>query len=289
MRISCTLKARAVEVPIAEYRGFASRWEKLMAGRPHVLEEVCHRKVRKIECDVAILPWGATEPHNFHLPFGTDTYQAAAVAEGACGLAMEEGVRAMVLPAVPFGANAQQLSTPLTLNLNPSTHARILSDIVDSLEHHGVEKLLVLNGHGGNDFKPIVRELQPKSAVFICCANWWTVCDGSRYFEEPGDHAGELETSVMGHLRPDLVLDLSEAGPGRENQFRLRGLRKGIAWAPREWARVTDDTGVGDPRRATPEKGARFFDDVCRVLADFIVELAHADRHDLYESAQQDP
>jgi len=259
-----------------------------MAGRPHVLEEVSHRQERAVGCEVAILPWGATEPHNLHLPFGTDTYQARRVAEEASRIAMNRGARVMVLPAVPFGANAQQLATPLTLNLDPSTQAQILQNIVQSLEHHGVEKLLLLNGHGGNDFKQIVRELQPHSPVFICCTNWWSILDGSRYFEEPGDHAGELETSVMLHLRPDLVLPLSESGAGRANRFRLKGLREGVAWAPRDWASVTDDTGVGNPRAATAEKGARFFDDVCHTLADFLVELSDADLRDLYEPVGSD-
>jgi creatinine amidohydrolase len=234
--------------------------------------------------EVAVLPWGATEPHNLHLPFGTDSFQAEAVAVEASRIASESGARVIVLPAIPIGANAQQLSTPLTLNLHPSTQALVLADILESLEHHGVRKLLVLNGHGGNDFKQIVRELQPGFDVFICCSNWWSVLDASEYFEEPGDHAGELETSVMLHLRPDLVLPLSEAGSGPTRRFRLKGLRQGVAWAPRDWASVSEDTGVGDPSAATEAKGEQFFRDVCRTLADFLVELSDADVLDLYEA-----
>jgi creatinine amidohydrolase len=253
-----------------------------------VLDEVALGPDRSVGCEVAILPWGATEPHNLHLPFGTDTFQAGAVAAEACRRAVARGADSMVLPAVPFGANAQQLATPLTINLNPSTQARVLADIVESLEHHGVGKLLILNGHGGNAFRQMVRELQPRTSVFISSTNWWTVRDPADYFEEPGDHAGELETSVMLHIRPDLVLPLDQAGAGRERRFRLKGLRDGVAWAPRDWAKVTADTGVGDPRRATAEKGARFFADVCDTLAAFIVELAAADVTDLYESAEPD-
>lgn len=256
-----------------------------MSGRPHVLGEVALGPGRRVECEVAVLPWGATEPHNLHLPFGTDTFQAAAVAAESCRLAAEQGASVMALPPVPFGANAQQLSTPLTINLDPSTQALVLADVVDSLAHHGVRKLLILNGHGGNCFKQIVRELQPKTSLFLCTTNWWSILDPAEYFDEPGDHAGELETSVMLHLHPELVLPLEQAGDGAEKRFRLRGLKEGIAWAPRDWARVTDDTGVGDPRLATGEKGARFFTRVCTTLADFLVELSDADVQDLYESA----
>lgn len=253
-----------------------------MAGRPWILREVALGVSRAIDYEVAVLPWGATEPHNFHLPFGTDTIQAEAVAAEAAGRAWERGARVVVLPAIPMGANAQQLSTPLTLNLNPSTQALVLEDVVASLEHHGIRKLLILNGHGGNDFKAIVRELQARTDVFLCVSNWWTVADANAVFDEPGDHAGELETSVMQHVAPELVAPLEEAGPGAARAFRIGGLRDGVAWAPRDWARVTDDTGVGNPAAATPAKGARFVDAAADVLATFLVDLAAADPGDLY-------
>ena len=258
-----------------------------MGGRPYVLEESTLGQSR-IDCEVAVLPWGATEPHNLHLPFGTDTIQAEAVATESCRIASNRGASVIVLPSIPVGANAQQLATPLTLNLNPSTQALVLNDVIQSLDHHGVGKLLVLNGHGGNDFRQMVRELQPRSSVFVCCSNWWSILDASSYFTEPGDHAGELETSVMLFLRPELVLPLEEAGPGIERRFRLKGLREGVAWAPRDWASVTDDTGVGDPAAATRAKGEQFFNDVCQRLADFIVDLADVDVSDLYERARPD-
>jgi len=254
-----------------------------MSGRPWVLREAALAATQAFHYEVAILPWGATEPHNLHLPFGTDTIQAEAVAAEAARLAWEGGARVVVLPAIPMGANAQQLGTPLTLNLDPSTQALVLEDVVSSLEHHGVRKLLILNGHGGNDFRQMVRELQASTEVFMCVSNWWTVAPAAEYFEVPGDHAGELETSVMLHLAPEWVRPLEEAGPGNARTFRMRALREGVAWAPRDWAEVTGDTGVGDPAAATAEKGRRFVEVVARTLADFLTELASADLDDLYE------
>ncbi len=253
-----------------------------MPGRPWVLREVALGASRRFEYEVAVLPWGATEPHNFHLPFGTDTIQAEAVAVESAERAWVRGARVIVLPAIPMGTNAQQLDTPLTLNLSPSTQALVLEDVVASLEHHAIRKLLILNGHGGNDFRSMVRELQARTDVFLCVSNWWTVADAGSVFDEPGDHAGELETSVMLHVAPGLVAPLEEAGPGAGRVFRLAGLREGVAWAPRDWARVTDDTGVGNPAAATPAKGARFLDAAAEVLATFLVDLAAADPDDLY-------
>lgn len=266
-----------------------SHVEELLPGRPYSLSEASLLVVREQPCDVAVLPWGATEPHNLHLPFGTDTLQAEEVALDAARRAWDAGARVVVLPAIPVGANAQQLGTPLTLNLDPSTQAAILGDLTLSLERHRVSKLVVLNGHGGNDFRQMIRELQPRTSVFLSAVSWYGVVPADAFFDEPGDHAGELETSVMLHLRPELVHPLSDAGPGRARAFKLRGLREGWAWAPRDWSRVTDDTGVGDPRAATREKGKRYFEAVAEAIAGFLVELAAADPADLYEPASEAP
>jgi len=252
-----------------------------MGGRPYVLTEVALSDTQRTRYEVAVLPWGATEPHNFHLPFGTDSIQAARVAHEAARLSWQAGVRIIVLPAIPIGANAQQLGTPLTLNLSPTTQGKILEDLVASLEGH-VPKLLILNGHGGNDFRQMIRELQPQTSVFLCTANWYSSTDPEEFFDDPGDHAGELETSVMLHLEPDLVKPLSEAGPGRAKVFRVKGLRDGTAWSPRDWTAVTQDTGVGNPASATAGKGEAFFNSVAGVLSEFLNELASADLGDLY-------
>jgi len=256
-----------------------------MSHRPWLLEEATLPDVREREWEVAVIPWGATEPHNLHLPYGTDSIQAAAVAAEAARQAFEQGAGVIVLPTQPLGVNGQQLGFPMTLNLHPSTQAQILGDLIESLEHHGVRKLLLLNGHGGNDFRQMIRELQLGTEIFLCAVNWYTVLPGAEFFDEPGDHAGELETSVVMHLRPELVRPLDQAGPGRGRSLRLSGVQEGWAWAPRDWSQVTEDSGVGDPRAASPEKGERFFRAVSSRLADFLVELSEADPDGMYQDA----
>lgn len=255
-----------------------------MPGRPYILSETNWKTVRETEYQLAVLPWGATEPHNLHLPYGTDTFEVEAVAAEAARLAWEGGTRPLVLPAVPFGANAQQVDIPHTLNLNPSTQAYALADLVESLEAQGITKLVLLNGHGGNEFRGIIRELQARTDVFLCLLNWYGALDTREFFPEPGDHAGMMETSLMLHLHPELVLPLQEAGPGAARPFRLVALREGWAWAPRNWIQVTADTGVGDPAGATGESGQAFFRALTERIAGFLVELAAADLDDLYES-----
>ena len=253
-----------------------------MSPRPYVLAETNWKTVRDTEYQVAILPWGSTEAHNFHLPYGTDTLQAQAIGIEAARLAWEEGARCLVLPPVPFGANAQQVEIPHTLNLNPSTQAFVLGDLVESLEAQDMKKVVILNGHGGNEFRATIRELQAKTEVFLCLVDWYSVLDSSAYFQNPGDHAGELETSLMLHLHPELVLPLAEAGPGAGRAFKIEALREGWAWAPRNWIQVSLDTGVGDPRGSEARSGEAFFSALTLRIKEFLLELASADLDDLY-------
>ncbi|MFN2636453.1 MAG: creatininase family protein [Gemmatimonadaceae bacterium] len=254
-----------------------------MPPRPYVLAETNWRAVEDTRFDVAVLPWGATEPHNYHLPYGTDNYETGAIAERAAELAWKAGAKVVVLPTVPFGVNTGQLDLKLALNMNPSTQLALLTDLSVALAGQGVRKLLILNGHGGNDFRQMIRELQPGVDSFICTINWWTCVGATEYFDEPGDHAGEMETSVMMAVQPDLLLPLSEAGSGEAKKFRLAGLRAGWAWAPRQWSKVTSDTGTGNPSASTPSKGEKFLDAVVNRIGGFLIDLARADLNDMYE------
>lgn len=254
-----------------------------MAGRPYVLNETTWKSVERTRYQVAILPWGATEAHNYHLPYGSDTLESEHIAAEAARLAWEQGARVIVLPTVPFGVQTGQLDIPLCLNMNPSTQAALLADVSASLAAQGMRKLVILNGHGGNDFRSIIRELQPRTRVFLCTLSWYSCLDPRAFFREPGDHGGELETSLLLHLTPDLVLPLKEAGAGAERRFRIKALREGWAWAPRKWREISADTGVGDPSAATREKGAAYFQAVTQWIAGFLVELAAVDPDALYE------
>ena len=254
-----------------------------MSGRPYVLEETTWKTVKGVEYQVAILPWGATEAHNYHLPYGTDNYESKYVAIEAARKAWEREARVVVLPTMPFGVNTGQLDIRLTINMNPSTQAVVLGDIARSLEAQDVRKLVIINSHGGNDFRQMIRELQTSCGVFIASVNWWSSIDPKSFYDDAGDHAGELETSVMMDIAPELLLPLAEAGDGSAKKFRIAGLKSGLAWAPRSWTRVTEDTGSGNPSRATHEKGVRHLDAVTTAIADFLVDLAGSDAPDSYE------
>ena len=255
-----------------------------MPARPYILAETTWKTVQEANYKVVVLPWGAIEAHNYHLPYATDNIQADYVAAEAARKAWDQGAKVVVLPGIPFGVNTGQLDITLDINLNPSTQLAMLRDIVQVLARQGIPKLVVLNGHGGNDFRQILRELQADfPTVFLSTLNWFKAADRNQFFAAPGDHADELETSVMLHLAPDLVRPLHEAGDGAAKRFRIAALREGWAWAQREWSQVSADTGVGNPAAATAEKGAAFLEAVTTNIAQFLVELAAADPQDLYE------
>ena len=224
--------------------------------RPFVLAETNWKEIQEHQFDIAVLPWGATEAHNYHMPYATDNYQV------------------LVLPNIPYGVNTGQLDVPFCINMNPSTQLAILNDVCDVVRRHGVTKLVILNGHGANNFVAMIRELAGKFPdLMVSVINWFTSAPKQDIFEKKGDHADEMESSVMMHLHPSLLLPLSEAGDGSTKQFDVTGIREGWAWTQRPWTLITKDTGSGDPSLSTPEKGNIFLERCTDNIANFFAEI----------------
>jgi creatinine amidohydrolase len=252
--------------------------------RPYILAETNWKSIKERKLDLAVLPWGATEAHNYHLPFSTDNIMAEKIAADSARLAFEAGAGVIVLPVIPFGVNTGQLDILLNINMNPSTQFAILNDVADVLNRHGISKLLILNGHGGNDFKQMIRELGQKyPGIFFCTCNWYQSASQGEIFENSGGHADEMETSVMQFIAPEMVLPLAEAGKGNARIFRIKALNEKWAWAERKWSQVTSDTGIGDPSLSTPQKGEKYYNQVVKRIGTLMTELASADIDDLYE------
>ncbi|HSM49374.1 MAG TPA: creatininase family protein [Draconibacterium sp.] len=253
--------------------------------KPYILEQTNWKQVKYEKYQVAVLPWGATEPHNYHMPYGTDSLETAKIAEEAAEKAWKKGVKIMVLPTIPFGVqNPGQINLPFCLHTKPSTQTLIFKDIVEALYKQGIRKLVLMNGHGGNDFKPMIREIQPQfPEMLISLVEWFKILNLSEYFEEDGDHAGEMETSVILHYFPHLVLPLEEAGDGDAKLSILKGIHDKTAWIPRKWDKVSEDTGVGNPKRASAEKGKKYLEDVTSKIAEFFIEFAECDLENLYQ------
>ncbi|HUX57671.1 MAG TPA: creatininase family protein [Bacteroidales bacterium] len=252
--------------------------------RPFILAETNWKTIKDQDIELAVLPWGATEAHNYHLPFSTDNIMVEKIAAEAAQSAWNKGARVVVLPTIPFGVNTGQLDIKLNINLNPTTQFAIINDVIDVLNRHSIYKFLILNGHGGNDFKQIIRELGLKyPKMFICGCNWYQSFDNAEFFENSGGHADEMETSVMQYLVPELVLPLHVAGSGASKKFKIKALNEKWAWAERKWSQVTSDTGVGNPHKATSEKGEKCFNEVVKQTGNLMIELSEADINNMYE------
>lgn len=250
--------------------------------REWILAEANYGWVKDHPYEVAVLPMGATEPHNLHLPYGTDTFEADAVGSRACEAAFRRGARVVMLPAIPYGTDTNQMQFPMAMNLNPSTLARVIGDLVDSLEQHGIRKLVLLNSHGGNEFKPVLRELYGKTSVHIFLCDWYRGISADaqqEIFDEPDDHAGEMETSLALAYFGDLVATDPETGKiiadeGAVKPCRFDAVNRGWVSFTRPWHLLTTNSGAGNPHKASAEKGRRLMDVIVARLSDFLVELA---------------
>lgn len=227
--------------------------------------------------NIVVLPWGAIEPHNYHLPYLTDCYLSHGVAQASAVYAAENmGVNAMVMPPVMFGAqNPGQWNKPFCIHTRVETQKAILEDMVYSLHRQGFRNLLIVNAHGGNSFKPLIRDLAFELPDFrIAALDWWTILPYNEYFGEKIDeHAGELETSAMLFFYPELVT-MNLAGNGAVKPFNVPSIENKTAWMPRHWDVVSEDTGIGYPKNASAEKGERYVKDVVSKIAQVIKELA---------------
>jgi len=252
--------------------------------RPWILAEANYSDVKQCRYQVAVLPMGATEPHNLHLPYGTDTFQVDAIGQRACEAAWNRGAKVVLLPTIPYGTETNMAKSALAMNVNPSTLALVIRDLVDSLAGHGVDKLLILNGHGGNEFKPVLRELIGQSTVSLFLCDWFRGLSSDiqhELFEEPGDHAGATETALglafFNHLvrqNPDGSL---AADDGAVRQTRFDAINQGWISISRPWHLLTTNTGSGNPHAATPDKGERLMEVMVERLSGFLVELAAAE------------
>jgi len=241
---------------------------------PWRLQEITLNETRKTRYRVAVLPVGSTEAHGYHVPYGSDAFHAGAIAERVCSQAWRQQCKVLLLPTISYGVQGNTMGFPLTINVQQTVLDAFVTDIINSLDHHGIRKLLIINGHGGNDFKPLMRSLSSASKVFVSLADWWKVGNDRvrDIFEKSGEHADELETSVNLALVGAHV-HLERAGTGHINPSRFEAINNGWVSIARPWNLFTEDSTAGDPRKATKEKGEAYLEIVVDRLAQYVVQL----------------
>src|SRR5271154_929304 len=230
---------------------------------------------------VAVLPVGTVEQHGPHLPLVTDVLTATEMSRRAVEQMPHESV---LLPSVYYSFNEHHMDFPGTIAIEGQTIINYVTDIGRSLAHHGFRKILLVNGHGSNvPFLDVAaRNITNRTEAICAMAPWWSLIPKEllqelRESEYPGGmaHGCELETSVLLHLRPDLVqMELAERDIGfAPTEFFYWDLETPAPVQFQEWFSRYSRTGtVGDPTKATAEKGAKFVaavvDRLCALLVD---------------------
>jgi creatinine amidohydrolase len=250
--------------------------------RPYILSEVNYAYVKENPYEVAVLPLGATEPHNLHLPYGTDCYEGTTIGEKICEAAYRRGAKVVLLPTVPYGTETNMHALPLAMNVDPSTLFRFVTDLVHSCIRSGIKKIVLLNSHGGNEMKPLLRELCDKIDGHLFLCNWFTVLNdqSTEIFEYQDDHAGEMETSFILAYYPHLVAKNPDgtlaADNGAVNPSRFEAVNRGWVSITRPWHLLTTNTGSGYPHAASADKARKMMDRLVDRLGTFLLELSQS-------------
>ena len=204
-----------------------------MTLKPWMLAENTYAHVREQKYEVAVLPLGATEPHNLHLPYGTDIFEGSIIGDKICEAAHLGGASVVLLPTIPYGTETNMREFPLAINLNPSTLNLVIMDIVESLLTSGIRKIVLLNSHGGNGLKPLLREMAGRTEAQLFLCDWYQSINDVYFeiFDKKEDHAGEMETSLGLAFFPALV-----------------GVKPGRNFDRGRWGNQSDSTGSGQSR-----------------------------------------
>lgn len=256
--------------------------------KPWILAENNYGHIKDQEYEVAVLPLGATEPHNLHLPYGTDIFEADIVGNRICEAAHHGGAKVILLPTIPFGTETNLREFPLAINLNPSTLNLVIKDVVDSLVNSGIRKVVLLNSHGGNGLKPLLREMSGQTSAHLFLCNWYQVIDDIYFeiFEKREDHAGEMETSFGLAFFPELVACNEDgtlaADDGAVKQTQIDALNHGWVSITRPWHLLTKNSGAADPHAATAEKGQKMMDVLVERLGQFLIDVSNEEITDQF-------
>ena len=256
--------------------------------QPWNLAKTNYATVKQQQYEVAVLPMGATEPHNLHLPYGTDIFEGRIVGEKICEAAWTQGAKVVLLPTIPYGTETNMREFPLAINLNPSTLNRVIEDIVESLQNSGIRKVVILNSHGGNGFKPFLREMSGKTEAHLFLCDWFRAFNDVYFdiFSKGEDHAGEMETSFGLAFFPEYVATNQDgslpADEGAVRPMRFEALNEGWVSISRPWHLLTTNSGAADPHAASAAKGQRMMEVLVERLGKFLVELSDAEIDDQF-------
>ena len=211
---------------------------------------------------LVIVPFGSLEEHGSHLPLCTDAFQAEEVA-----VRVAEKLGAIVLPTIKYGEGRSTRNFPGTISLSSKTVRHLAFDIVSELARNGIDKVMILTGHAGTGHMAALREgalkaLEKDKRLKIMVLSDYDIAYGllGKEFPKADGHGGEIETSRIMNIRPELVRSSRPVGRTRAPEYML--LPNPEKYFP---------TGIiGDSRRATAAKGKKLDDYIVRELCELV-------------------
>ncbi|MFT3965208.1 MAG: creatininase family protein [Sphingobium sp.] len=232
---------------------------------------------------VALMPVAAIEQHGPHLPVSVDSDLNAGIATAA-GAHLPDDLPVYILPQLPVGKSNEHGAYPGTLTIGAATLIALWTDVAESVLRAGFRRIVILNSHGGQPqlVDVVVRDLRVRHGVLAVAANSYALGTPEGLFDPQeeafGIHAGDIETSMMLHLRPEavrgeLIGHFPSAGIAiaRDHEvLRLEG-PVGMGWMTQD---VHPSGAVGDPRSASAEKGKAAVDHAARRLARLLQEVS---------------
>ena len=219
--------------------------------------------VRLTGARTALLPVGRFEQHGDFLPLATDTIVACAIAN-----AISDAYRVLLLPPLTISCSHEHSAWPGTISVRSATLAAIVGDVAASVRHHGTDRLVLVNGHGGNYvLSNVVQEATvdgPVMVLFPGREDWNRARQDAGITTSGGDdmHAGELETSVLLHALPRAVRE-GNATADHEAPDRPHLLALGMA-------AYTTSGVIGRPSLGTAEKGEAVLRSLVESFADYL-------------------
>ena len=226
---------------------------------------------------IVIVPVAALEQHGPHLPVMVDSRLTGEVARRTAIRGLESGTSIVTLPVVWHGLSEHHMPYGGTVTLNTETFYLVIKGIISSVSRHGFSKVLILNGHGGNITAAEVcaQDISLDLGIPIIATTYWLEAEKSfqKILETQSNvlHAGEAETSMMMALEPELVEDtLLDEVKGPMDLGFLKTGNGSYRW--RSLTHVTSNGVIGDPSRATKEKGNRLLDAAAKSILELLAK-----------------
>lgn len=216
------------------------------------------------DADAALLGTGSVEQHSVHLPVSVDTLRAEHLTEELVDAAADHDLEFVRLPTLPYGMSEHHMNFPGTVTLSPETYARVVVEIGESLAAHDVDRLVVVNCHGGNRTPlSLAADRLARDHGMAAHVVHWTNFARDRLEETFGEgwgHAGDHETSVIEHYRPDLVREEKKVVQDDRPMPKTRSYAY--------FDDVTDRGGLGDPTNSDPEAMAEIVEEATAEILD---------------------